>query len=280
MENNLIISISISLAEEADPCLSWDNEDGTFATSLDHVNRMKDSGVAVNDDWLDEIKQILAKSIYRLNRLLPSDKNTFLDRFPLDVNYSTDLTIGLTTKTVDYFGLRVAQIGYQTLDPITLQKIEPLPVVLEKYEYFWDDNNLYPTDRIKKIQFYHEDGSVDPEAKILPKTFYSASDRAEITTYRRESIVNWLIARATELGMGNTLKLFFGQYQEQTNNYIMYADTDILNIVTNSSEPWMDVNTGTPLGTVRQSILACFTKALQATPNTEINAYLRSLHII
>jgi hypothetical protein len=39
---------------------------------------------------------------YTINKLLPSDRNIQSDRFPQDINYNTDLVIGLTTKTISF----------------------------------------------------------------------------------------------------------------------------------------------------------------------------------
>ncbi|MGL4619884.1 MAG: hypothetical protein ACRCZS_12625, partial [Chroococcidiopsis sp.] len=110
---------------------------------------------------------------YRINKLLPSDRLIESDRFPSDINYNTDLTIGLTTKTIDYFGLRVAQVFYQSIDPDTRELIPAIPVVFERYKYSWDEKNKLPLGRVKEIYFYKDDNTLSQEFKLLPKEFYN-----------------------------------------------------------------------------------------------------------
>jgi hypothetical protein len=184
------------------------------------------------------------------------------------------LIFGLTTKTIDYFGLRVAQIFYQSLD-LNFQQIEPIPIVFERYKYQWDDKTNYPTGRVKEIRFYQSDGQLSQESKLLPKEFYNISDRADICNKRRESIVAWLIARSVELGLGDALKGFFANYKDECDRYILYGDKKILNLVGNSKETWLDIDTKTPMGTVRTTIIFCLGKALEATPEGEIEEFLR-----
>jgi hypothetical protein len=212
---------------------------------------------------------------YQINKLLPSDRNISGDRFPVDVNYNTGLVIGLTTQTIDYFGLRVAQIFYQSLNPDTLELIPAIPVVFERYKYSWDEKNKLPTGRVKEIYFYKEDNTLSQEFKLLPKEFYNVSDRADITTRRRQTILAWLIARATELGLGSKVKDYFAVYKDQTDKYVLYSDCQILKTVKDSTEAWLDLDTTTSLGTIRNAIALCFTKALEPTGNTEVDKFLQ-----
>jgi hypothetical protein len=212
---------------------------------------------------------------YRVNRLTWSDRLVSSHRFPGDINYNTDLAIGLTTKTIDYFGLRVAQVFYQSIYPDTHEPRSPIPIVFERYKYTWDENNKLPLGRVKEIYFYKEDNSLSSEFKLLPKEFYNVSDRADITTRRRQTILAWLIARATELGLGVQVKDYFASYKDKTDKYVLYGDTEILNTVQTSTQPWLDLDTTTPMGTVRNAIAVCFTKALEPTGNAEVDAFLQ-----
>jgi hypothetical protein len=209
------------------------------------------------------------------NQLLPSDIYIDLDRFPADVNYNTGLRIGLTTKTIDYFGLRVAQVFYQSIDPDTKELIPSIPIVFERYKYTWDSLNKLPLGRVKEIYFYLDNGSLSEEFKLLPKEFYNVSDRADITTRRRQTILAWLIARATELGLGKQVKDYFAQYKDLTDKYILYGDCQILKTVKTSTESWLDLDTTTAMGTIRTAIAVCFTKALEPTGNNEVDKFLR-----
>jgi hypothetical protein len=211
---------------------------------------------------------------FRINHLLPSDRFYPLNRFPFDIDYNTGLIFGLTTKTIDYFGLRVAQVFYQSLD-LDFQGIEPIPIVFERYKYQWDDKTKYPTGRVKEIYFYQSDGQLSQEFKILPKEFYNISDRADICNKRRESIVGWLIARSIELGLGDALKGFFANYKDECDKYILYGDNKILGLVANSKEGWLNIDTKTPFKTVRNTIIFCLGKALEATPSQEIDDFLK-----
>lgn len=213
---------------------------------------------------------------YRLNQLLSSDREPDCDRFPADINYNTGLLIGLTTKTIDYFGLRVAQVFYQSIDPETLDLIEPVPIVFERYKYSWDLNTGLPVGRVKEIYFYKEDSTLSEQFKLLPKEFYNVSDRAAITTYRRQTILAWLIARATELGLGQQVKAYFADYKDQTDKYVLYGDRTIIETVETATEPWFDLDTTTAMGTVRQAIVLCFSKALEPTGNNEVDEFLRT----
>jgi hypothetical protein len=211
---------------------------------------------------------------YRINQLLPSDRNIPRDRFPEDINYNTELVIGLTTKTIDYFGLRVAQIFYQSLDPQTKEQIDPIAIIFERYKYNWDSKTKLPTGRVKEIYFYLDNGTLSEQFKLLPKEFYNVSDRADISTRRRQTILTWLIARATELGLGAQIKDYFAVYKDQTDKYVLYGDQQILKTVKDSPEPWLDLDTTTSLGTVRNAIAVCFTKALEPTGNAEVDMFL------
>lgn len=211
---------------------------------------------------------------YKLNKLLSSDRNINCDRFPTDINYNTDPVIGLTTKTIDYFGLRVAQIFYQSVDPDTRELILAIPVVFERYKYTWDEKTKLPLGRVKEIYFYKDDDALSEEFKLLPKEFYNVSDRADITTRRRQTILAWLIARATELGLGAQVKDYFAIYKDQTDKYVLYGDPQILATVQSSPQPWLDLDTTTSLGTVRNAIAVCFTKALEPTGNNEVDKFL------
>lgn len=214
---------------------------------------------------------------YRLNKLLSFDRNIPMNRFPGDINYNTELTIGLVTQTIDYIGLRVAQVFRQTIDPETKEPIAPVDIVFEEYEYNWDETLKRPNSRVKKIYFYLENGERSLEYKILPKEFYSSSDKNDIVYYRRQTIVNWFIARAGEIGLGTLVNDFFALYKDATDKYILYGDRALLDIIENAEEQWLEAQTGTVHGTVRQSILFFFNKALEATPSVEITAYLESL---
>lgn len=220
------------------------------------------------------------KKKIRLNSLQSSDRLIIEDRFPEDINYNTGLAIGLTTETIDYFGLRVAQIYYQTLSAETLEPLAtPIKQVFERYKYNWDAATKTPLARVKEIQFYQEDGVLTEQKKILPKTFYNVSDRADITKRRRSTIVDWLVARANELGLATETKDYFSLYKLETDNYTLYGDPDILTIVENSTETFLNVDTQTEMGTMRQAILLCLTKALEATPDAEIEQFLTTNYL-
>jgi hypothetical protein len=231
----------------------------------------KNGELDLRDRTPDPVPEIIG---YRINNLLPSDRNIESDRFPADVNYNTDLAIGLTTKTIDYFGLRIAQVFYQSVDPDTLELIPAIPVVFERYKYTWDEKTKLPLGRVKEIYFYRSDNTLSQEFKLLPKEFYNVSDRADITTRRRQTILAWLIARATELGLGKQVKDYFANYKDLTDKYILYGDCQILKTVKSSTEPWLDLDTTTSLGTIRNAIAVCFTKALEPTANTEVDQFL------
>jgi hypothetical protein len=213
---------------------------------------------------------------YRINCLLPVDKNINLDRFPSDINYNTDLVVGLSTLTIDYFGLRVAQIYTLILDIETLEKLnEPTPIVFERYFYDWNKDTLLPNGRTKHIYFYQTNGELSTEFKVLPKEFYNTSDKEDITYRRRQTIVSWLIARSKELGLGNALEGFFAEFKDECDRYIYYGDQAIINLSINSKLPWLDADTGTAMGTVRNTLATCFNKAKEPTPNEEVDAFLR-----
>jgi hypothetical protein len=268
------ITLTPELAATADPCLTWDNEDGTYGTTLEHIQRMRDLEIEVDPDWLLKVKQVASSITYRINQLLPKDRTLDGDRFPEDINYNTNLVIGLTTKTIDYFGLRVAQVFYQSIDPETKESIPAIPIVFERYRYNWDNQTKLPTGRVKEIYFYLENGEMSEQFKLLPKEFYNVSDRADITTRRRQTILAWLIARATELGLGAQVKDYFASYKDKTDKYVLYGDTEILNTVQASTQFWLDLDTTTPMGTVRNAITMCFTKALEPTANAEVDTFL------
>jgi hypothetical protein len=213
----------------------------------------------------------------RLNKLLRIDRLISLPRFPGDVNYNTGLSIGLSTETLDYFGLRVAQIFSQTIDAETYEPITPIPIVFERYKYVWESDTKLPLSRVKEIQFYLEDGSLTTEKKLLPKEFPNTSDRANITYQRRKTILNWLIARSKELGLGTALEGFFANYKDQCDRYILYENLELLDLIENATEPWLDIDSTTVMGTVRQACLLCFSKALEPTPNEEVDSYLASI---
>jgi hypothetical protein len=268
------IKLTPELASQVDPCLTWDNDNGTYGTTLEHIQRMQALGIYVDDEWIVKVKQLANSITYRINKLLPSDRNISSDRFPEDINFNTELTIGLTTKTIDYFGLRVAQVFYQSIDPQTRELIPAIPVVFERYKYTWDEKNKLPLGRVKEIFFYKEDNTLSTEFKLLPKEFYNISDRADIATRRRQTILGWLIARATELGLGTKVKDYFAVYKEQTDKYVLYGDCQILKTVKDSTETWLDLDTTTSLGTIRNAIAVCFTKALEPTSNAEVDMFL------
>ena len=209
--------------------------------------------------------------------MLPGDRVTDLDRFPEDINYNTGLTIGLSTQTIDYFGLRVAQVYYQSINPLDNAKLtEPIPIVFERYYYNWAENIAHPIGRTKRIYFYDDEGDLTTQYKLLPKEFYNVSDREDIVYRRRQTIVSWLIARSKELGLGDALEGFFASFKNECDRYIAYGDSSIINLVSTSNEPWMDAATNTEMGTVRGAISLCFNKALLATPNTEIDLFLNN----
>ncbi len=250
--------------------IPWKNESDPLTIEL--IEWEKENGkLDLSDREPEPVPEIIG---YRINNLLPSDRSVQGDRFPEDIDFNTGLTIGLTTETVDYFGLRVAQIFYQSVDPETHELISPIKIVYERYKYTWDEKNKLPLGRVKEIHFYKEDGSLSEQFKLLPKEFYNVSDRAEITTRRRQTILAWLIARATELGLGKQVKNYFSHYKDLTDKYLLYGDTGILATVENSTEPWFDLDTTTVMGTVRESIIMCFSKALEATPNVEVDNFL------
>lgn len=207
--------------------------------------------------------------------MLPSDRVTDLDRFPEDVNYNTGLTIGLSTQTIDYFGLRVAQVYYQSINPVDNSRLaEPIPIVYERYYYEWDKTINHPIERTKRIYFYDLEGELTTQYKLLPKEFYNVSDREDIVFRRRQTIVSWLIARSKELGLGTALEGFFGQFKNECDRYIAYGDRSIIDLVSASDELWMGAETNTGMGTIRDAISLCFDKALLSTPNTEIDLFL------
>jgi hypothetical protein len=242
---------------------------GKDSITLEFLQWQKENNIYLNDIEPEQKTNIY----YRVNSLLPSDCLISLDRFPFDLNYNTGLIFGLTTKTIDYFGLRIAQIFYQSLD-LDFQSIEPIPIVFERYKYNWDEVTKYPTGRVKEIYFYQSDGQLSTEYKLLPKEFYNISDRADICNKRRESIVAWLIARSIELGLGDALKGFFAKYKDECDRYILYGDNKIFGLVASSQETWLNIDTKTPFKTVRNTIIFCLGKALEATSSQEIDDFL------
>lgn len=83
-----------------------------------------------------------------------------------------------------------------------------------------------------------------------------------------------MIARATELGLGAQVKDYFAIYKDRTDKYVLYGDPQILATVQSSPQPWLDLDTTTSLGTVRNAIAVCFTKALEPTGNNEVDKFL------
>jgi hypothetical protein len=212
---------------------------------------------------------------YRINGLLPLDVQTDLSRFPRDISYNTGLIIGLSTNTIDYFGLRVAQKFSQTINPENGDTLSvPIPIVYERYYYTWESKINHPISRTKRIYFYQENGDLSTQYKLLPKDFYNVSDREDIVYRRRQTIVSWLIARSKELGLGEILENFFKKYKTECDRFIAYGDRSIIVLIQNSTEPWLDLDTKTVLGSVRDSILICFNKSLEATTNEEIDIFL------
>jgi hypothetical protein len=136
-----------------------------------------------------------------------------------------------------------------------------------------------PVSRVKEIKFYQEDGTLTEEKKLLPKEFYSASDRSDILTRRRQTIISYLIARAIELNLESQIKDYFATYKDETDRYTLYGDDDIIGIVANSSEVFLNVSTGldAPMNTMRSSIIICLSKALEPTPDQEVSLYLETL---
>lgn len=157
-----------------------------------------------------------------------------------------------------------------------MDAIAPIPIVFERYLYNWDKDTKLPVSRIKKIQFYQEDGSLTEEKKLLPKEFYNTSDRSDIVTRRRQTIVSWLIARATELGMETQTKDYFSDFKEKTDKYVLYGDQAIIDTVRVSIEAFLDTPTGlsSPMDTMRSAIIICLSKALEPTPDQEVSIFL------
>lgn len=250
------------------------------------ILREKNYDVWVEDDKFycdsqfvkQEDKQFLiSPPSFRLNALVNNDLHLDFDRFPDDINYNTKLRIGLTSRTIDYFGLRVVKVLYQSIDPDTTAAIEPIPIVFERYKYSWDEDIILPKSRVKEIYFYQHDGVINQRCKVLPKEFYNINDRADITHRRRSAIVAFLIARATELGLKKEVEAYFSLYKNQTDKYILYGDRDIISIVDSALNLWFNTDTLTPLGTIKNAIVVSFTKALEPTSNEEVTQYLEQL---
>lgn len=165
---------------------------------------------------------------------------------------------------------------YQSADQETKEPITAIPIVFERYRYNWDASSKLPLSRVKQIYFYKEDGSLSEEFKLLPKEFTNISDRADISTKRRQTILAWLIARATELGLGTKVKDYFAKYKDETDKYVLYGDCQILKTVKASTDAWLDLDTTTSLGTIRNAIAVCFTKALEPTGNDEVDLFLKN----
>jgi hypothetical protein len=256
--------------------VTFDPQTGTFGNdelTIEFLIWRDENRIDLSDIEPDPVFEL---KNYRINFLLSPDKNIPLFRYPGDINYNTDLIIGLSTKTIDYFGLRVANIYYQTLDAFdSLKPLDnPLPIVLERYYYKWDEKTELPVARVKEVHFYFEDSSLDKQKKILPKEFYNTSDKENIVYYRRKTIISWLIGRSKELGLGDALEGFFSKFKNECDRYILYGDNKILGLVGNSQETWLDIDTQTPMGTVRTTIIFCLGKALEATPEAEIDNFL------
>lgn len=272
-QDGLLVSVN-ELATGA--TLPFDRNNKTFEETDPLVKKLREReiefGVLPLADIVPEPELQLKN--YRLNFLAESDRGIPLFRFPGDINYNTGLTQGLSTLTLDYFGLRVVNIFQQVLDATLLPLPEPVPIVYERYKYLWDNATGLPTSRVKEIQFYFEDGTLDERKKLLPKEFYNTSDRARITEARRGTTLTWLIGRSKELGLGTALEGFFSSYQEATARYVQTGDTSIIDLVNSSTAPWMDADTGTVQGTVRQAIALNFQKALEIPTEEEINSFL------
>lgn len=85
-----------------------------------------------------------------------------------------------------------------------------------------------------------------------------------------------MIARSKELGLGDALEGFFAIFKNECDRYIAYGDRSIIDLVSASDELWMGAETNTGMGTVRNAIILCIEKALQPTPNTEIDLFLNN----
>ena len=227
--------------------------------------------------------------MYRLRDLLnPDDPRSLphLEEPPIDVNYLTAPVVGLQKKYDKYFALRVRCVLSQTLDVSTLEEITPIPIVEEKYTYAWGADGL-PTSQGKEIRFYLEDGSLNSQPdKILPGKVLESGDREQIVTNRRKDMVDYLKARAKELGLvdpdsgQNLIELFFDNYYQEVDRYIAAGKTDLIDEVAASTLTWFDIDlsaaTGGTFATVRNAIATNLQKALEIPTTAEIEAFLNA----
>lgn len=213
--------------------------------------------------------------MYKIIELLyddhPSRSPERYGSFPGGIDFSRELRIRLQTKPVFYFGLLIKKIHYETLEGDVYQN----PIVEELIDYQWDLATKQPTSRDTRIFYYLFDDSVGLEYKTLTKHYRDAIDKQKVVVRRRENVANWLIARAHQLELGEVLESFFYKYQKEYNQYIEYGDPKLIGLIENATINWMDRDTTTSFGTVRESLMTSFTKANTPPEPGEVEAFLR-----
>lgn len=226
-----------------------------------------------------------------LNYLLPPDHPHYRDsdRFPGDINWiSFNPKLTLLKKDISIDFLRVGKIFYLENDPDDLgELIEPIPVVLETYDYGEWHYDL-PEKQNKKAYFFV--GSVNPveyiyEARLnqdeykLIKRYRTSQQKEKIVSNRRKNAFDYIKARAKEIDLATDhtlflnekIKIFFDGYYNEYARYVESGSDVIISLLENSSEDWLQ--TYLPdLGTIQSEMIRILRSALIIPTKEQIEA--------
>ncbi len=257
---------------------------------------------------------------YLINYLRPINSEVHAtddyDVPPLDLDFKKGLVVGLASRYDNLLGLRVQKRFFLTKsNPAILpqfndigqleeviERLTILPdsnlgldVVREVYDYELDEKSGLPTRQGKQIYFVRLDGTIDQEPnKVLTGDIFDPSKANRILTGRREEVVNYLKARASQLELKDAIEGFFGGYFEENQRYQAYGNPEIIAKIRNDEREWLgdpvplDVGLATlsgqefdpdnpPMTTVRNAIAGAMEAALVFPSSEQIQQYLGAI---
>lgn len=179
-----------------------------------------------------------------------------------EINYKTEIRNSFDWETTFLYGRLLKSVGY-AMDE-TGARIESLPVVKVTFDYEIDQvTSGYVASRVKRVQWYKNDGSLSFTVKEMRKNYQGYKGPAEAER-RRRNIINFLqkeiqdlliLGGSSEQEATATSQAFIETIKQEVSGYIIWAYRDILTAIQNHTAELMNMELA-PGFTVRDFILS------------------------
>ncbi|MGL5944253.1 MAG: hypothetical protein ACRC2S_28560 [Waterburya sp.] len=247
----MLINISKELAQQADHRLTWDNEnEETFGTTLEHIERMRSLDVPVDDQWVEKVQKHCPQK-YRIYNYIEAE-DPFA--FPGYIIFPDSLDTYLPKEQKIFFGERVKTLYF---DPIS-----KAPVIQVDYKFNRDEKRLLLSSE-RSISFYLEDGSIAEQKKVHLIPVASQFEQLEELKRRRINIVAEVQSLAVSFNLINEMNELYDTQSSAISRYLETGSPLFKNfLVSDKTRAWLKAPATVPGKTIKDILVGYFSIGL------------------